>query len=310
MDTRSMIARTASLVVGIALASIAPLARAQTAAPPPGYQDPNAPPPPEYAPPPPAAPAPPAAPPAPAPPPPTYPPQGYAPPPAGYPPSPGYAPPPPGYAPPPPAYPPPGSYPPPPGYGPPGYPPSTYAFPPPNAHDGFYLRLHLGGGFTSVSRTDSSGSKLTISGGSASFGAALGGVIAPNLIVFGSLFVSAASNPSATVDGVSTSTADTTASLGGVGGGLAYYVEPANVYVSGALAAMVFQLQNSSGDNLYESNTGIGLQAIVGKEWWLSSDWGVGVAGEFIAASMKDKMDSSITWTGAAFSILFSATYN
>lgn len=69
----------------------------------------------------------------------------------GYPPQPAY--PQPGY--PPPAYPPPPygpgpSYPPP-GYGQPGgYPPPYNVGSPGNVHDGFFLRLHLGGGFTSV----------------------------------------------------------------------------------------------------------------------------------------------------------------
>ena len=49
---------------------------------------------------------------------------------------------------------------------------------------------------------------------------------------------------------------------------------------------------------------------MVGKEWWVTQDWGLGVAGEVLFASMKDAGDTSITWTGTAFSVVFSATYN
>ncbi len=112
--------------------------------------------------------------------------------------APGYPPPPPPAY-PPPAYPPP-AYPPP--YGPPSpYPPSGYGqpggYPPPynvgspgNVHDGFFLRLHLGGGFTDVK-----GNGLEISGGSVSLGVAVGGALAENLILFGNFFLSVADTP-------------------------------------------------------------------------------------------------------------------
>ena len=61
---------------------------------------------------------------------------------------------------------------------------------PGNIHDGFFLRLHLGGGFTDVK-----GNGLEISGGSVSLGVALGGALAENLILFGNFFLSAADTP-------------------------------------------------------------------------------------------------------------------
>ena len=194
-------------------------------------------------------------------------------------------------------------------------PPANYLPPPPpsfNVHNGFYLRLHLGAGFTSVTGTDAAGSKFTISGGSGSFGIALGGAVAPNLIVFGNLFGTDISDPSGTVDGVDIGTAGsgTNANVSGIGVGVAYYIEPMNLYLSGTLAAMSFAFSDSNGRNVYESDVGFGLQGMVGKEWWISQDWGLGIAGELLAASMKDKTDPSITWTATAFSLLFSATYN
>src|SRR5262245_34779132 len=124
-----------------------------------------------------------------------------APPPAEPPPA--YNQPPPGYQQPPPGYqnqPPPGYQQPPPGYQnqpPPGYqqppaaysPPPGYAPPPPppqNVHDGFYLRLHIGGAYAHMSANDAYGTAFL--GGGASFGLAIGATIAPNLIIFGNLF--------------------------------------------------------------------------------------------------------------------------
>ena len=48
---------------------------------------------------------------------------------------------------------------------------------------------------------------------------------------------------------------------------------------------------------------------MIGKEFWVSEHWGLGVALEFVgAASMKDKDNSTISWSAAAFNVLFSAT--
>ncbi len=230
----------------------------------------------------------------------------YGPPPSyGAPANPAY---PPAY-PPPPVYPPPGygprpAYPPPP-YGPPGYNPG----PPENVHDGFFLRLHVGGGFTSISGSDGAGNKVKISGGSLSLGVTLGGALAENLILFGNFFMSIADRPTVEQLGVSV-TSSGSAALGGFGIGLTYYFMPVNVYVSGALAGMAFSMSDANGNDVYSTDTGVGFQGMIGKEWWVSSEWGLGVAGEFIVASMKDKDNSSIKWSGSAFSLLFSSTFN
>ncbi|HEY4186650.1 MAG TPA: hypothetical protein VGP07_16350 [Polyangia bacterium] len=40
---------------------------------------------------------------------------------------------------------------------------------------------------------------------------------------------------------------------------------------------------------------GLGFQGMVGKEWWVSSEWGLGVAAEVIfAGDMKDKNSSAV----------------
>lgn len=231
-----------------------------------------------------------------------YPPATYAPAP-GQPPAPGYAPAP-VYAPPPPGYAAPG-------YAAPGYAPPGYAPPPPpvNLHDGFYLRLHLGVGFTNISGSNAAG-EAKLSGAGPSFGIAIGGAPAPNFIIFGNLFGTSVSDPDQEVDGVPVGTASGTATLAGVGAGAAYYIQPLNLYLSGTLAGMQFQASESNGNVAIETNTGFGAQALVGKEWWVSQDWGLGVAAEFVAASMKDKVYTDTTWTATSFGLLFSATYN
>jgi hypothetical protein len=231
-----------------------------------------------------------------------------------------------------PAAPPPGAQPLPgaeplPGYQPPpgapayGAPPAGYAQPipgqpsyfnpppvaymaPQNLHDGFYLRLHLGGSYLRVSDGNN-----TLSGPGASLGVALGGVVAPNLIIYGTFYGVSVSDPTLDVSGGGSGTLNgLSLTMIGFGGGLAYYL-PNNVYISGTLATTQFSLsETDNNNNSADSKWGFGVQGLVGKEWWVSQDWGIGVAGEVLASSMKDETDES--WTGLSFGLLFSATYN
>lgn len=241
-------------------------------------------------------------------------PQGYPVPPADY----GQGQPPTGYGAPPAPYVPPQA-----GYGAPGYqqpgPPPPYGYPPPppppasaaDGHDGFFLRLHLGGGFTRIS---TSGGNTTpnqsFSGGSVSLGVAVGGAVAPNLVLYGTFFGTVLSNPDSEVNGASFGQANGDANLFGFGAGVAYYFQPMNIYLSGTLATMQFSLDDPDQNTVWNSKWGVGFQGLIGKEWWVSQDWGLGVAVEFIGASMKDQDDSAVTWKAASFGVLFSATYN
>jgi hypothetical protein len=245
------------------------------------------------------------------------PPPDYSQPPPGYQqqPPPGYQQPPPGYQ----QQPPPGyqQQPPPAGY---QQPPAAYAPPPGYAappapptpqHTGFYLRIHIGPGYGKMSATDGYGTAF--SGGGLSFGLAFGGSVAPNFIIFGNLFGMGLSDPDLELNGQSAgSTSNLTTTIAGIGPGVAYYFQPINMYISGTIGVMEFQGSNSSsGGTSYNSNAGWGFQGMVGKEWWVTPTWGLGVAGEILAAGgMADKDNSAIKWSGDTFSIVFSATYN
>jgi hypothetical protein len=251
-------------------------------------------------------------------------------------PPPGYVPPPPGYyVPPPPVYPPPPAvYGPPPVYvqpiyGPPGYPrirvyaapgsaqpgtaPPVVAMPLrslPYTHDGFYLRMGVGGGVTSASRNDGAAGKVTLLSGGASISIAAGWSVARDLALFGTLFVSGMDAPEVKVNGVSMNTAGTSASFGGFGAGAAYFVEPINIYLSAALATMALRLADSNDQTIYGTDWGLGFQAMAGKEWWVTPEWNAGIAAEMKTAWLKDSGPGSQPWSAASYSLVFSMTYN
>ena len=204
--------------------------------------------------------------------------------------------------------PPPAAYGAPPAYvPPPRYVPATVETP--SDHDGFFLRMHFGGGYTSITGRNAAGRRTTISGGSASLGIAAGFSVAEDLILFGNLFVSAADGPNVSTAG-SSATSLGSAALGGAGVGLTYYIMPADVYVSCAAAAMVFSLDDALGNGVYSSDAGLGFHGMIGKEWLLAPEWGMGFAVEAMFASMRDKNNPSVYWDGGAISLLFSSTFN
>jgi hypothetical protein len=173
------------------------------------------------------------------------------------------------------------------------------------------LRLHLGFGFTRVTTSGATpGADQEFSGSSVSFGLALGGAVTPNLVLYGAFFISGISERDEKLAGTTVRRAQGTVDVFGLGGGAAYYFQPSNIYLSGTLAPTQFSLGDANDDTRYESRWGLGFQGMVGKEWWVSENWGLGLAGEFVLASMKDRDDSAVTWKAAAFSLLFSASYN
>lgn len=203
----------------------------------------------------------------------------------------------------------------------PAYPPSYahggYGYPPPppesmqgyHVHDGFYLRVQTGIGFASLGST-TAGVKTTMGGGGLAFGAAAGGVIAHNLILYGALFETDTVNPDVQVGGTSMASPIGHIAMQGIGPGIAYYFGPINLYLSGTLALSRFWTYDGNGSRLDTSKIGLSFELQVGKEWWVSRDWGLGIAARLGLGSMKDQNNPDLTWSAGAFSLLFSATYN
>lgn len=180
--------------------------------------------------------------------------------------------------------------------------------PPRHEHDGFYLSGHFGVGYLHASN-----SRERASGDGTSLGIAMGAIVVPNLAVYGTLFGVSVADPGFRFEGGSTATLrGATASLGGLGVGATYYLMPLNLYFSAAIAATTFELEDVEVDKVRlpdRQSSGVGLNALIGKEWWVSEDWGLGMAGQLLWARMKEDAFPE-RWTGLGFSLLFSATYN
>jgi hypothetical protein len=169
----------------------------------------------------------------------------------------------------------PGGYPlghyPPPGYPPPGQPmlPAGY-----HQHDGFFA--HLAAGVVLVRASTSRNGTASATGRGIHL--AFGGSVAPNLILFAEPSILWADGLGIESPIYGAVTSASVLSLG-LGQGLAYYVEPLNLYLSGTFTYSAIVIRTSSSDNGSANGSGFGARFAVGKEWWTSTDWAVGLAG-------------------------------
>ena len=86
---------------------------------------------------------------------------------------------------------------------------------------------------------------------------------------------------------------------------------PANVYLTGSIALAIGTLE-SYGQKI-ESETGYGINVAIGKEWWVSDNWGLGVAGQLFHTVLSDEdliTGELYDLKTTSFGILFSATFN
>lgn len=175
-------------------------------------------------------------------------------------------------------------------------------------HDGFFLRLAPGIGVASSSETIGA-NKIENSGTSGFFNFAIGGAVTENFIVHLDLSSATVSDPKLKVNGESVKSTNNDNSTSILGLGLTYYF-PSNIYVTGAVGTARTEIK-SNGDT-FSTDRGYGVNLMLGKEWWVSENWGLGVAGQFLYTKCPDKPvsgDTSDVKT-TAFGVLFSATYN
>ncbi len=185
-----------------------------------------------------------------------------------------------------------------------------------NDHTGLMLRLAIGIGAGAIAQEQGS-VETTYRGGAGLTSVAIGGAVSPNFALGADFFGFGLTDPEVYIDGerVGYAGANTQYRMNAVGLNGTYYVMPANVYLSGSIGLGMNTVTRYSGyANRYTterstSDAGLALAAMVGKEWKVSREWGLGVAGQFMLAGSKDSAGSNTSYGNAAFGVLFSATY-
>jgi len=173
-------------------------------------------------------------------------------------------------------------------------------------HQGFFFRPSLGIGYFHAATTGSA-QDVTLSGGGGALGLNLGGSIAEGLILSAHLWTVAAASPSISASGSTATFTDGVVNLAALGPSVTYYFMPANVYLTGSVG---FGRLSVSKNTTTNTSVGPAGNLALGKEWWVSDHWGLGLAGQLTLGSNKDNGPDSVTWHTYAATFAFSATYN
>jgi hypothetical protein len=173
-------------------------------------------------------------------------------------------------------------------------------------HDGFFLRLAPGLGGFSASETLGT-NELEVSGRNGLFNFSIGGALTENLILHLDTSGMSSSDPTIKMNGQS-GTTNGKLSTSVIGVGLTSYFS-SNVYLTGAIG--IARTTYKSNGSTFETDSGWGINLMLGKEWWVSENWGLGVAGQFLYTTCPDPVGNGTTvdLITTSLGVLFSTTY-
>jgi len=188
-------------------------------------------------------------------------------------------------------------------------------------HDGFYLSMNTGPVFGNVFSNDksySSPNTMDMSGPGAVIDFKIGGAIRENLILHADIISNAVVGPTIISTGNINPPkvkAPQTLSVGEemYGVGITYYIMPSNILLSGTLGLGSFSIIDSKNDNNNViTDRGFSMQLKLGKEWWVSKNWGLGVGLTYGSTNVTNKPDNGSTEeiSSNRFGILFNTTFN
>lgn len=174
-------------------------------------------------------------------------------------------------------------------------------------HEGFFARVTLGLGYQTME------SQREGLAGVGFFGsAAIGFTPLENLAVHigfhgVSVFSGDFDSGASLLDG-NDAAVETTAFTGGA----TYYVMPINVYFS-ANAGIGLALYQVRGRPANATDVGVSAAVLVGKEWWIDTDWALGAALELLYLNLGGAEVDDVArtrWNIAAAGIVLSSTFN
>ena len=180
-------------------------------------------------------------------------------------------------------------------------------------HKGFFLSMSAGPNFAGITDVSSGNFDYKFTGTGGQFDLKIGGAIKENLILHATLTSNSLPGPIITSYG-STGKANNNLTIGEamIGGGITYYIMPVNIFLSGSLGIGDFTLVDTKGDINGTTERGVSMQLKVGKEWWVSRKWGLGVALTYGKTTLTNGTGSSLEeqLNSSNIGILFNATLN
>jgi hypothetical protein len=175
-------------------------------------------------------------------------------------------------------------------------------------HDGFMLRLAAGVGVGAAKQQR--GFTTDFDGGIGTFSTDVGTAAYENVMLQLRLSLLDMRKPSVRFAGIDVAPKDARMSAGFFGPGVTYYLMPSNVYFTGALGVSWIREREPAASTAHNTDTGVGLNIDIGKEWWIDTQWGIGGAVRFWYTRLSDNDDGDrVEYELGSASLLFSATY-
>lgn len=179
-------------------------------------------------------------------------------------------------------------------------------------HDGFYLSMALGPVFGSIKNETNYIGNQEYSGTGAQFDFKIGGAISENFIIHASLISSSMVGPKVSGDsGSGQASNDLSIGEAMIGAGITYYFMPSNFFLSGSVGSGNFSIMDKDNDINVSTDRGLAFQLKLGKEWWVSKNWGLGISVTYgktnltnKGGGMEEKLNSN------RLGILFNTTFN
>jgi hypothetical protein len=185
-------------------------------------------------------------------------------------------------------------------------------------HDGFYLRLGIGGGYVDDKfKYTGLGGLFGLdqieghaSGGSFEADVSAGGAIKPGLIIGGSLFIEQVASPKVTYNGEDINADVSVGTFGLIGPMIDWYPQAhGGFHLGGTIGGARITMKDSSGNLKSNQPVGGGGIFFIGYDWWVAQEWSLGVQAQLTGAALFDSSDD-VDHDFASGGITFSVVYN
>lgn len=157
-------------------------------------------------------------------------------------------------------------------------------------HQGFFLRSFAGAGYRTLTARSDSGD-VRVYGAGMGTGFAVGGAVLRDLLLHADFVYETAENPTLQTAERKVSVRDARAEFVALGGGVSYYLMPANVHL-GLSALLCKATIGTKQETLGVSEWGYGAALRAGKSFWVGKDFGIGALAQVTLARMNDTADA------------------
>lgn len=180
-------------------------------------------------------------------------------------------------------------------------------------HRGFYLSMSGGVNFANMTSKVINKYDFRFKGTGGVFDFKIGAAIKENIILHATLLSSSMSAPQVSSKG-KTEKAPSSLTLGEamIGGGLTYYHQALNIFFSGSIGLGNYTLIDDAANISISTDRGFAMQIKIGKEWWISKRWGLGIAFTYGKTNLNNKPSPAVNelMDSNNFGILFNASLN